>query len=183
MAEEQNQSPTPEPTPPAPLTGPDPAKLQAEIQRLEKALAKRDAEQKSRETKDAEARGEHERLYGEAKARVETLAAELESARGESAKFAEWISARNTAAVKAVEDEKVRKIWAQAIDGLDPLKASDVLDALRAASAPPPQAPTTRPGPAGKGNRKPETFDAFSASDRQDAVRAALARVMAGGSE
>lgn len=174
MADETKPEPTPEPTPPAPPSGPDPAKLQAEIERLTKALGKLDTDRKARETKDAEARGEHERLYGEAKTRAETLTAELETAKGERAKLADWIKARNAGQIKAVEDEKVRKIWERAIDGLDPLKASDVLDALRAAAPVAAQVPTARPGPAGKGSRKSDSFDVFSASDRQAAALAAL---------
>lgn len=171
---------------PASGAGDETAKLRAEITRLTSALADRqkaeaEARAKAEDLEKAEAakRGEFERLYGESEARSKATAEQLEAEKAARARFEEHLRGQVDAAVKAAP-EALRESWKTALEGLDPIKASQVLEALRSSSPPP---ATTRPGPAGKGGNSGIRVDPHSSASTQAAVLAGLKAALGSGTE
>jgi len=106
-----------------------------DLERLEKIAAKYDARLKddeARERKRAEEQGEWKRLHEEAEGRAKAVEAEKAKTAAKLEAYEAHIRSQVEQTVKAIEDSEARKRVEAAIDGLDPVKADEVVRAMMA---------------------------------------------------
>jgi hypothetical protein len=112
-------------------------KLEAENARLTKALADRQREREALEKNEAEKRGEYEKLYGETKAKAETLAQQLAAEQKQRTAYEEHLKGEVKKALESVEDETARTEAEKALEGLDPLRQRSLLALMLTGRQPP----------------------------------------------